>query len=172
MKFEQKDILFALTLIIVLVCAILLLTENSDRKVNATNTKKYFQEEGEKTYYTIYVKDIPLLVEIAASPEERRRGLMGRKKLDENTGMLFIFPQEDHRNFWMKNTYIPLSIAFIDKNGVITQIEYMYPERDESKSFDRVKYALEVNKDWFKKNKIKSGDVVRIPNKVKGIDVK
>ncbi|OQA17057.1 MAG: hypothetical protein BWY64_02284 [bacterium ADurb.Bin363] len=110
---------------------------------------------------TIAVKNIPLIVEIADTPEKRQVGLMYRESLDENQGMLFIFPRPDMYSFWMKNTLIPLSIAFIEEDGIIKQIEDMEPGIETSHTSDfHVKYALEVNKGWFNKNHIKTGDKV------------
>jgi len=75
--------------------------------------------------------------------------------------MLFSYPHDRILTFWMKNTTIPLSIAFIDKNKKIVQIEDLVPLSEESiKSNVKVKWALEVNKGWFSKNSIKVGDKV------------
>jgi hypothetical protein len=108
---------------------------------------------------TIKVKDKSLSIEIADTDYKRQLGLMYRTKLDENKGMLFIFTDIETHSFWMKNTLIPLTIAFIDANKVITQIEDMEPETEvPHTSKFKVKYALEVNKGWFEKNNIKPGD--------------
>lgn len=119
---------------------------------------------SENRFSMIYIindtnKTIPLKVEIAETNESRAKGLMFRKKLNENYGMLFVFNREEKLNFWMKNTYIPLSIAYINKSGIITEILDMqpldttvtYPSQKPSK------YALEVSKDWFKINNISAG---------------
>jgi uncharacterized protein len=115
-------------------------------------------------YCDIYIinnhnNKIKLKVEIADTVESQTKGLMFRDKLDENSGMIFIFGNETIREFWMMNTYIPLSIAYINRLGTINEIYYMrpldtsitYPSRQPSM------YALEVNKDWFKKNNISEG---------------
>jgi len=110
---------------------------------------------------TIQVKDKLLQVEIADDPEERATGLMYRTELGENSGMLFVFPTAGNHSFWMKNTYIPLSIAFITGDGVIRQIEDMEPETTDShRSNAMVIYALEVNQGWFEANDIKVGDKI------------
>ncbi len=104
-----------------------------------------------------------LTVEIAATREERAEGLMYRKKLPENRGMLFVFEKERRLSFWMKNTYIPLSIAFISSDGRIRQIEDMQPESLASVTSDRsVLYALEVNRGWFTEHGIQAGDRVEL----------
>ena len=104
-------------------------------------------------------KEIHLQVEIADTDQKRAQGLMHRKNLDTNSGMLFVFPREQYMNFWMKNTYIPLSIAFIDKHGTILEIQHMKPLDDTifytSKS--KAIYALEVNRGWFNRNSINVG---------------
>ena len=103
--------------------------------------------------------------EKAITAKERARGLMHRKKLPSDQGMLFVYFRETELSFWMKNTYIPLSIAFIDTDGVIVDIQQMEPETTVShKSKKDALYALEVNKGWFESRGIKTGD------KVEGID--
>lgn len=111
---------------------------------------------------TIRFDKVPLKVEAVSSPSDMERGLMYRKKLPENQGMLFVFKEPDYCSFWMKNTYIPLSIAFISENRIVTQIEDMVP-------FDTVnfhiskklsKYAVEANKGWFRRHKVKVGERV------------
>lgn len=107
----------------------------------------------------ININDKKLSVEIADSQYKRQSGLMFRTVLDEDKGMFFIFPDADIHSFWMKNTFIPLSIAFIDENNIITQIEDMEPETEiPHTSRFKIKYVLEVNKGWFQKNNIKIGD--------------
>jgi uncharacterized membrane protein (UPF0127 family) len=102
-----------------------------------------------------------LFVEIANNPIKRECGLMNRKSMGKNNGMLFKFPYSHQLSFWMKNTYIPLNIAYIDDNGKILQIEEMTPLSTRAiVSNNEVRYALEVNKGWFKENKVKVGDYV------------
>jgi uncharacterized membrane protein (UPF0127 family) len=87
---------------------------------------------------------------------------MGRKHLAKNEGMLFIFERQDYHGFWMKDTLIPLSIAFIDKDGRIVSITDMKPGTLDSHIPPRpVLYALEMNKGWFSSHGIKTGDVVK-----------
>jgi len=117
-----------------------------------------------KGYKVIYLKDKPLYVELATTPEEWERGLMGRDFLPDSCGMLFIFPYSDVRSFWMKNTTVPLSLAYIDSTFVIREIYDLRP-LDETPVFSkaRIQYAIEVNRGWFEKNGIKVGDTVTIP---------
>lgn len=110
----------------------------------------------------IYIKGKEILVEVAKSPEERAQGLMGRKHLGKDQGMLFIFDREDYHGFWMKDTLIPLSIAFMDREGRIVGITDMEPLTLQSHLPPRpILYALEMNKGWFSANKIRVGDIMR-----------
>ena len=110
----------------------------------------------------LYVKDKEIRVEVANTPEDRGRGLMGRKELGDSEGMLFIFETEDYHSFWMKNTLIPLSIAFVDKEGRILRITDMKPLTLESHAPPKpVLYALEMKQGWFSANGIKVGDIIR-----------
>lgn len=112
----------------------------------------------------ISVAGIELEVEVAITPEEQILGLMYRDTLEDNEGMLFIFPKEKQLSFWMKDTRIPLSIAFIKADGRIMQIESMKPySLDTHVSREKVKYALEMKDGWFKAHNIKVGDAVKIP---------
>lgn len=103
-------------------------------------------------------------VEIADTPEKRQQGLMYRDSLDENEGMLFVFPGEEMRSFWMKNTGIPLSIAYIDSRGVIREIHDMEPfSLAPVPSRFPAKFALEVNRGRFAELGIEPGDRIEIP---------
>jgi uncharacterized protein len=110
----------------------------------------------------LYINSKEIEVEVARSAEELSRGLMERKHLAKDQGMLFIFPEEDYHGFWMKNTRIPLSIAFIDKNGKIVKIVDMKPHSLEPHEPPvPILYALEMNKGWFSANRITVGNTVR-----------
>ncbi len=110
----------------------------------------------------LYIGQKEIWVEVAKTPEERSYGLMGRKDLGKDEGMLFIFETEDRHGFWMKNTFISLSIAFIDKNGRIVWITDMKPlTLDSHVPPQPILYALEMNKGWFSSRGIKVGDTVR-----------
>ena len=110
----------------------------------------------------IYLKDKEIWVEVVRTPEERAQGLMGRKHLGEDEGMLFIFEKEDYHSFWMKNTLIPLSIAFIDREGKILKIADMEPLTLDSHPPPKpILYALEMKKGWFSANGIQGGDILK-----------
>lgn len=102
-----------------------------------------------------------LRVEIADTPEKTQRGLMYRRYLPENRGMLFVFPVDDIRGFWMKNTYIPLSVAYIDYEGVIREIYDMHPHDLQAvTSRFPFRYALEVRQGLFHKLGVQIGDKI------------
>lgn len=102
-----------------------------------------------------------LFVEVADSPETREIGLMERKSLGKNKGMLFKFQHSSHLSFWMKKTYIPLDIAFLDDNGKILQISEMIPLNLKNvRSNVPCRHALEVNRGWFKNNGVSVGSTV------------
>ncbi len=107
------------------------------------------------------IRGVEISAEIAATPATRAQGLMYRKQLAKNQGMLFIFPEPDYYGMWMLNTYIPLSVAFLDKQGVILNIADMAPLTKESHgAVAPAKFALEMNLGWFKAHNIKAGDQV------------
>jgi len=117
-----------------------------------------------KKEMTINISGIDLDVELAITHEEHMTGLMFRDTLEDNRGMLFVFPEEKVLSFWMKNTYIPLSIAFINDEGLITQIETMEPlSLDLHESREKVRYALEVKSNWFNIHNVREGVRVRMP---------
>ncbi|KAB0331731.1 DUF192 domain-containing protein [Janthinobacterium sp. PLB04] len=98
--------------------------------------------------------------EVAATEEQREQGLMYREKMPANAGMLFVFGNPSTQCMWMKNTPLPLSVAFIDAGGKIVNIEDMQPHTLDSHCSTRtvpVRYALEMNLGWFKQKNIKPG---------------
>ncbi|SNS36411.1 hypothetical protein SAMN06265795_102386 [Noviherbaspirillum humi] len=96
--------------------------------------------------------------EVAARDAERQQGLMFREKMGANEGMVFLFEAPAGVCMWMKNTLIPLSVAFIDENGQIVNIEDMQPQTLDSHCARKpVRYALEMNQGWFKSKNIKPG---------------
>ncbi|NLY65493.1 MAG: DUF192 domain-containing protein [Alcaligenaceae bacterium] len=112
------------------------------------------------------INNIPFTAEIANTNETRSKGLMFRHRLDPQHGMLFVFEQSQLLCFWMRNTYIPLSIAFINEQGEILNFHEMQPLRDDAHcSAGPAKYALEMNRHWFSKNNIKEQDIIKLlPN--------
>jgi uncharacterized protein len=108
---------------------------------------------------TLDVGGHPLRAEIVANEADRARGLMFRDSLGADAGMLFIYPDQQIRRFWMKDTRIPLSIAFADRAGTIVWIADMEPfDLDSTSSMLPAKFALEVNQGWFAEHAVEKGD--------------
>jgi uncharacterized protein len=96
--------------------------------------------------------------QVAATPEQRATGLMHRKEMPQHEGMLFVFEQASQQCFWMKNTLLPLSIAFVADDGTVVNIDEMKPQTQDSHcSVKPVRYVLEMNQGWFSKRGIKAG---------------
>ena len=112
----------------------------------------------------ISIKGHELEVELATTPNARICGLSNRVELPENHGMLFIYPTPGPRKFWMKDTHIPLSLAFLDDAGQILSIHHMTPMQTDERyrSLRPVRYALEINKGWFVDHGIGVGDMVEM----------
>ena len=142
----------------------------SDEKANAgdaANTQ--LTTDGELRTVTISTssgEEVEVRVEIADDNAERSKGLMHRTSLGEERGMLFVFNQEAILSFWMKNTLIPLSVAYIDSEGVIVDIQRMEPLDDEPPNYtsaEPAQYALEVNQGFFEERGIEVGDTAQLP---------
>ena len=119
----------------------------------------------------IEIGDEIITAEVALTREERQRGLMRRRELPRNRGMLFVFPYDQRLSFWMKNTNIPLSVAFLSKEGEIKEIRELEPHSLKPvESRFSVRYALECNRGLFQELGVASGDTVRfldpLPSKV------
>ena len=99
--------------------------------------------------------------EVAVTEAQRQQGLMFREKLASNAGMVFVFNRPAQVCMWMKNTLVPLSVAFIDEGGKIINIEEMQPQTTNSHcAGSQASYALEMNKGWFSQKNIKPGTVI------------
>ena len=104
-----------------------------------------------------------VLAEIARTGEQRRRGLMGRKSLTDGEGMFFVFETDRILSFWMKDTLLPLSIAFIAYDGRILEIHDMEAQSLRSvQSARSARYALEVPQGWFARVRIEPGDTIQL----------
>ena len=107
-------------------------------------------------------------IEVVSNSQERKLGLMYRENLPYDNAMFFIWEYKKKQCMWMRNTYIPLNVAYLDSSGKILEIYDMVPLSDESVcSKKRVRYALEVNLNWFEDNNILVGNVLDISNLVK-----
>jgi len=108
---------------------------------------------------TLSIGDVTLTAEVADTPETRSVGLMYRDRMPKDHGMIFIFEKPDFQRFYMKNTRIPLDIAFIREDGTIDQVKQMKPySLERTYSQHRAKYALEMNQGWFEANRVGPGD--------------
>ena len=114
---------------------------------------------------TLIISGNKATAEVASTDSQRQVGLMNRRMLPENRGMLFVFPDVAMHGMWMMNTYVPLSVAFLDREGRIINIEDMQPQTQNTHSAAKpAKYALEMNLGWFAKRGIKAG------TKIAGLD--
>lgn len=109
---------------------------------------------------TLNIGEVAVKAEVADEPHERTTGMMGRTELADGAGMLFVFPAPQALSFWMRDTLVPLSVAYINAEGVIREIHDLKPldERPAFSSFRDLVYALEVPQGWFARNKIAAGD--------------
>jgi len=118
-------------------------------------------EKFEKRELTIEGKggNVTLIAELAITPAQREQGLMYRKELKDGEGMLFVFEIDQVLSFWMKNTLVPLSIAYISHEGRILEIYDMQPQNlNPVRSSRSVRYALEVPQGWFNRVGLAPGD--------------
>ncbi len=103
----------------------------------------------------------PLTAELAITHADRQQGLMHRDSMPTDHGMLFVYADHKVRGFWMKDTRLPLSIAFADEQGVIVKIDEMRPfDTERTSSLYPAKYALEMNAGWFAAKGIEKGDKI------------
>jgi uncharacterized membrane protein (UPF0127 family) len=111
----------------------------------------------------LYLGAEELAAELAMKPVEIYTGMMWRTNMAENDAMLFVFPNAEPRAFYMRNTYVPLSLAYIEPDGTIAEIHDLQP-RDETpvpSQSKNVQFVLEVRQGWFKRHNIASGTMVR-----------
>jgi len=116
--------------------------------------------EPSDTYFTLSMGEQSVEVQLALTPNEQRKGLMFRREMGENQGMLFIFDHTKQMSFWMKNTYIPLDVGYIAADGTLREVHKLYPHDTtpvKSRNSD-ILMALEMNQGWFEANNIKAGD--------------
>jgi uncharacterized membrane protein (UPF0127 family) len=151
-----------------LLLALLLSASPSFAQSNATASG---QPQNLRTI-TLHIDHATLNTQVAATEKEQETGLMFVTKMADNDGMIFLLPTVTTATFWMKDTLIPLSIAYIDQNGVILDIHDMQPadphlpDRDiplTRSDTNRTAYALETNLHWFALNGIKPGDKIEPP---------
>jgi uncharacterized protein len=157
-------------ILIVLLCAVVaasalpgcVTTQKSTQNNTSANTSS-----TAPAYYRVTVGNITVYAEAADTPAKRETGLMNRTSLNENAGMLFVFPTEQPQSFWMKNMRIPLDIVYITADMRVLQIYQSVPPctGDPCVLYTAsapIKYVLEVNSGFSERNGIKSGDTVLI----------
>lgn len=114
---------------------------------------------------SLKIADLELKVELACTDAQKQQGLMHRSQLNQDQGMLFVFDREQVLSFWMKNTLIPLSIAYINAQGKIIDIQDMKPlDQTPHPSKEVAQYALEVNQGWFQEHQIKVNSLIQLDN--------
>jgi len=133
-------------------------------------------EDGEKLVapeqsphvITLQVAGRAVSLELALDDEARARGLMHRTELAEDAGMLFIFPKEEVRNFWMKNTLIPLDIGFLRTDGTLINVGHGQPgvEQPGVWSDAPARMVLELNDGWYARHGFKPGDRIEVPREI------
>lgn len=130
------------------------------RKAPASVRQQRLPPRGEA--WVIFGSDT-VRAEVAETEEAREEGLMYRRNVPDGTGMLFVFEDEAVRSFWMRNTYVPLSVAFLDSSMRILNIEQMEPETEEyHDSEGPAMFALEVPRGWFEEHGIAAGEEAEI----------
>ncbi len=114
---------------------------------------------------SLYVGGETLVAELALKPVEVFTGMMWRTNMAEGEAMLFGFGQPHRAGFYMRNTFVPLSIAYVDSEGVIQEIHDLHPQNENpvEASVDTIQYAIEVPQGWFKRHNISTGALVRTP---------
>ncbi len=118
----------------------------------------------ETLHFTRAGQDVTLLVEVADESAERSQGLMNRQSMPEDAGMLFAWPADTSSGFWMRDTLIPLSIAFVTSGGVVIDIQDMELLSEELTNAPRpYRYAVEVNQGWFGDNGVRVDDLLQLP---------
>ena len=158
----------ALGIILVLLSLLLVgcASGSSDTGGGSTGTTTTTSELRTVTIDASGGKEVEVRVEVADTEPEHQLGLMGRTALPEDRGMLFVFDEEQELSFWMKDTLIPLSVAFMDSEGRIVDIQDMKPLDDDPPHYvsaEPAQYALEVNQGFFEERGIKVGDSARLP---------
>jgi uncharacterized protein len=125
----------------------------------AAPKKKPAEPQPKLRVMKLWVGTNELTSEIASTPDQWERGLMFRKSLEENEAMLFAFPRPHRAAFWMRNTILPLSCAYLDSDGVIREIHDMQPlnEQPIEAETDQIQYVLETRQGWFERHRVTPG---------------
>ena len=134
----------------------------SPSPTNNTNAEGPSQAQPKLPTVKLYVGTNELITEIARSSYQLQTGMMFRKSMEENEAMIFVFSQPSKASFYMRNTSVSLSAAYIDSEGVIREIHDLKPfdETPVDASTDQIRYVLEVRQGWFDRRQIKPGIAV------------
>ncbi len=162
-RFKGFSIAHLLALRFFLVSAFIVGLLSSPFSVNAQNTSP---DGPQPPLPTIKIKAGMFIAtaELAKEPGQRSMGLMNRKTMEPDHGMLFVFDRADGHCFWMRNTLLPLSIAWLSEDGTIVTIAEMQPKSEDNHCpTAAAKYALEMNQGWFKKKGLKVGSKLKAP---------
>ena len=147
----------------ILIVLLVFLVQNLLQDFAITNKKEDgISAVNEQTYFPISIEGHELQLQLALSSAEQKKGLMHREQLPQGHGMLFLFDYPDQRSFWMRNTSIPLDIAYFDGNGRLMEIHPLYPF-DETSVMSRsheILIAIETNQEWFAQKGIKTGALI------------
>jgi hypothetical protein len=153
----NKKIRLIIAIVLIIIVSLIIYSFNNKNKI---------MDDIKTTQEIIFNNNVKINVEIADDSLERERGLMFREGLGENSGMLFIFKDEQVRGFWMKNMLIPLDMIFINGNGKIVSIKTAEPcKADPCASYSSdypAKYVLEVNSGFALKNNVSVNDSIEI----------
>jgi uncharacterized membrane protein (UPF0127 family) len=137
-------------------------TVKTTKGASATNDSPTHAQARLQTL-KLWVGTNELTAELALTLDQIETGMMWRTNMAEMDGMLFVFPQPYQTTFWMKNTLLPLSCAYINSEGIILEIHEMKPKDESpiSASSDQVQYVLEVNQGWFKRHGVTTGMLIK-----------
>jgi len=121
------------------------------------------QAQPKQPTIKLWIGSEELTAEMALSPIQQQTGMMFRTNTVENEGMIFVLPQTTRASFWMKNCFVPLSIAYIDPDGVIQEIHDLQPHNTNSvlSASRNIRFALETSQGWFQRHNVSTGTLVR-----------
>ena len=145
--------------------------------LNESTSQKEALHLGSQSVFPIKIGDQVVHMTLAVTSSERQRGLKHQRTLDEDAGMLFVFPSPQQLSFWMQQTPLPLDIGYFSSEGVLKEVYALYPHSLEKVSSNdlSLQLALEVNRGWYARNKLTPGaqidmDAVRAALKLRGIE--
>ncbi|MEI6092466.1 MAG: DUF192 domain-containing protein [bacterium] len=160
---KKKNLYFVIAIITIIAVTVLIIVSNKNSDCKKTD----------ESMCRIKVENTLIQLRVAYSKAAQEKGLMWVTELEENTGMIFVYDDSKPLAFWMKNTLIPLSIAFVETDGRIAKIYDMYPEPKKEEtdltiypSRTPVRYAIEMPLGWFSINNIKSNSYIKIPKEL------